>query len=120
MSVRARLYVMGAIAIVGMVVLLGVSLFGLNRLAALQDHGFKLSQNQADAAEASWLGVQFYQVVADAIINRNIEQSRKDFAALRSEAEKDLSELAQVADTENRKAGGRRCAQGDRQLGKAV
>ena len=103
MSVKIRLYAMAAIALFSMGLLVFVSLFGLSGLAKLQDQGYEATQVQADAVEASWLGMQFYQVIADAIINRNIAQAKQDFAELRKEAEKDFAELAAAADTEAEK-----------------
>jgi hypothetical protein len=73
MSVRARLFAMLAGALMTLAVCVGISTFFLDRLASLQDVGFGKTQSQAVAAEASWLGTQYYQVIADTIINRDIK-----------------------------------------------
>ena len=100
MSVRVRLFAMVAIALITLAALMSIALFSMNRLAGLQDDGFQQSQRQSRAAEAAWLGAQFYQVFADTIINRDIEEAKKDFAAVRAEAAADLDVLAREADTE--------------------
>ena len=103
MSVKSRLILLAAVALLSMISLVGLSLYGLGKLADLQDHGFVAAQNQADAGEASMLGVQFYQVIADAIINRDLPHSQQEFAKLRAEAENDIAELAKAADTPEEK-----------------
>ena len=100
MSVRLRLSVLVAIAIATLMLMIGVALLAMSRLADLQDDGFRLTQTQSRAEEASQLGAQFYRIFADTIINRNVEGARKDFAALRGEAENDLRFLAEHADTD--------------------
>lgn len=99
MSVRARLFAMLAGALMTLAVCVGISTFFLDRLASLQDEGFGKTQSQAVAAEASWLGTQYYQVIADTIINRDIKESTNRMARLHEEAEADLKRLAADADT---------------------
>ena len=103
MSVRSRLYSLLAISTIALCLLMGIGLFGTSRLSTLQDDGHELSRNAGHATEASWLGVQFYQVVADAIINRDLDKSKREFSALRAEAEKDLAALEKAADTPEEK-----------------
>ncbi|WP_246265948.1 methyl-accepting chemotaxis protein [Aromatoleum diolicum] len=99
MSVKYRLFAMVAIALVTLSALMGMALYRMSHLAGLQDEGFVKTQTQTHAAEASWLGAQFYQIFADTIINRDLDEAKKDFAALRSEATADLDRLATEADT---------------------
>ena len=103
MSVKMRLIAMAGVALLSLIILNAIAVFGLSRLADLQDEGFELSLHQAAATEASSLGIQFYQIIADAVINRDLDKARKDFAALRAEADKDLAYLAKAADTDAEK-----------------
>jgi methyl-accepting chemotaxis protein len=99
MSVRYRLFALVAISLATLAAMIGIALFAMDRMAGLQDSGFKTTQTQTRAAEASWLGAQFYQIFADAIINRDLDAARTDFAELRKEATADLELLALEADT---------------------
>lgn len=99
MSVKTRLILMAASSLAFTLLLLGIAIFQMNDLAKLQDEGFSKTQTQTAAAEAAQLGSQFYQIIADTIINRNIDESKKDFAEMRKEAAGDLERLAKEADT---------------------
>jgi methyl-accepting chemotaxis protein len=103
MSVKTRLMLMAAVSLAFTFLLVGIAVFEMGRLAELQDDGFSKTQSQAAAAEAAQLGAQFYQVIADTIINRNLDESKKSFAELRKEATDDLEKLAKAADTPEEK-----------------
>lgn len=99
MSVKTRLLLMAGVAIAFSILIVGFAIVQMGRLADLQNEGYSKTQTQAAAGEASQLGSQFYQVIADAIINRNLDESKKQFAELLSEARGDLDKLAKEADT---------------------
>jgi methyl-accepting chemotaxis protein len=103
MTVKLRLYAIAALAVGALVIISLIFYVALSRLAALQDDGFGKTQTQAVAAEGQWLGAQLYQIYADAIINRNLAENRKQFDNLRAEAGKDLARLAEQADTAEEK-----------------
>ncbi|NMG45700.1 HAMP domain-containing protein [Aromatoleum toluvorans] len=103
MSVKHRLQAMVAIALIMLAAVMGIALYGMSHLANAQDDGFAKTQAQARAAEASWLGAQFYQIFADTIINRDIDAAKKDFAALHAEANADLQRLDEAADSSEEK-----------------
>ncbi|MBI5791316.1 MAG: HAMP domain-containing protein [Rhodocyclales bacterium] len=104
MSVKLRLFAIAALAVGALVIVSLIFYVSLSRLAALQDDGFGKTQTQAAAAEGQWLGAQLYQIYADAIINRNLAENRKQFETLRTEAAKDMARLAEQADTAEEKA----------------
>ena len=104
MTVKLRLFAIAALAVGALVIISVISYVSLSRLASLQDEGFGKTQTQAAAAEGQWLGAQLYQIYADAIINRNLAENRKQFENLRTEAGKDLVRLAEQADTVEEKA----------------
>ena len=103
-SVRARLYLMAGVAVVMFALILGGTIFAMGKLAGFQDEGFRRTQDQSAAAEAAHLGEQFYQIVADAIINRDLAAAKRDFEAMKAEADRDLKALAVAADTDAEKA----------------
>jgi methyl-accepting chemotaxis protein len=99
MSVKFRLYLLVVCALSALAILIGVTVVAIGHLAELQDTGHTKTQAQSRAQEAAALGIQFYQVIADTIINRNIETAKEDFRALREEARKDLEYLGKHADS---------------------
>ena len=99
MSVKTRLIAMASVALFLLALIIGLNVVVLDRLAGEQDEGFTKTQTQTAATEASWLGVQFYQILADAIINRDLDASRTRFIEVEREARGDLERLASVADT---------------------
>ena len=103
MSVKARLFLLLAASLLTLGASAGISTYFLSRLAALQDDGFSMTQTQSAAAEASWLGAQYYRVIADTIINRNVAEARTQIGKLHDESEADLKLLEQQADTEAEK-----------------
>jgi methyl-accepting chemotaxis protein len=100
MSVKSRLILLAAVSITTLVLLIAIAMSSMSQLAANQDDVFQKSQAERVAAEASWLGAQAYQIIADAIINRDLGQSRQDWSTLLAEANGDLDRLAALADTE--------------------
>jgi methyl-accepting chemotaxis protein len=90
---------MAGVAIVFSILIVGFAIVQMGHLADLQNEGYSKTQTQAAAGEASQLGSQFYQVIADAIINRNLDESKKQFAELLGEARGDLEKLSRAADT---------------------
>jgi len=101
MSIKTRLILMAVVAISLTLLLVVIAIFQLGHLAELQNQGYQKTQTQAAAVEASSLGIQFYQVIADAIINRDLDESKKLFAELRSEAKSDLEKLAMQANSDD-------------------
>ena len=104
MSVKLRLAAIAALSIATLAIISTFFYFSLSRLAGLQDDGFSKTQTQAAAIEANSLGAQFYQVFADAIINRDLVANRQAFEAIRKEALADFASLAEAAHTPEEKA----------------
>ena len=103
MSVKQRLYLLTVSALGALAILITVTLLAIGSLGDLQDHGYTKSKDQRHAGEAASLGIQFYQVIADTIINRNMDASRKDMQALAEEARSDIKLLATQVDTDAEK-----------------
>ena len=103
MSVKSRLMAFASLALASLALMIVVVLLMISRLGTLQDTGFARSQSAVRAQQAGWLGAQFYQIFADAIINRHLDESRNDFVRLRAQADSDLDRLGQEADTPEEK-----------------
>ncbi len=73
-------------------------------LAVLQDEG---AQRASDAVEMNdiKLGlVDLYAVIADGIINRNVEETRESFAVEKTQAQQNTQRVRELADTAEEKA----------------
>ena len=103
MSVKQRLYLLAAAALVALGILIAVAISAISHLATLQDLGHDKTRTQAQAQESASLGIQFYQVIADTIINRDLDKSRKEMQDLATEARGDLKKLKEEADTDAEK-----------------
>ncbi len=81
----------------------GVAIFQIlrmNTLAELQDKGAKRAEDAIAIQEIARRLDGVYAVVADAVINRNLAESRQEFAAIKTAAAQDIITTRQLADTE--------------------
>jgi methyl-accepting chemotaxis protein len=89
------------------VLILGLASYNLvqlTHLQNLQDEGAGRAVDALVVTEAAGMGEKLYQVVADAIINRNLEQTKKDWKEVEEEAIADLDNVAGRVDTEEEMA----------------
>jgi methyl-accepting chemotaxis protein len=82
-----------AIAALLLCIVLSVG-WGVSTLGQLQDEGYALTQLHSDARDTANLGPRLYQVIADAIINRNLDESGKKWNASKQNAFNELEGLA--------------------------
>jgi methyl-accepting chemotaxis protein len=95
----------GSIANIVLILLLaGAALWTIDDMRRMQDEGATSYQNAVDATEAAALGAEMYQIIADAEINRALDQTAKDWADKKTEAEQDLANVGATANTEAEKA----------------
>lgn len=73
---------------------------GLRNLTALQDRGAGRAENSMQAIDAANIGARLYQIAADAVINRNLDETRKDWAAMKADSLGQLETLRSAADTD--------------------
>jgi methyl-accepting chemotaxis protein len=104
MTVKQRLTLFIGLAIANIALVIAVSVFGVSLLKEYQQVSQSRSQDNTAAAEASWLGAQYYQVIADAIINRDLDAAKASLSTLDKEAAEDLDKLTRAADTPAEKA----------------
>ncbi|MBC8159047.1 MAG: HAMP domain-containing protein, partial [Alphaproteobacteria bacterium] len=88
-----------ALAVILLVGLVGYNYIGLNKLAALQDEGAQRADDALVVAEASGMGTEMYQIIADGIINRELETTFADWAAVTEEFVVDMKNIKGIIDT---------------------
>src|SRR3954471_13027622 len=104
MTIAAKL-TGGSIANIALVVLLaGAALWTIDDMRRMQDDGATSYRDAIAATEASALGAELYQIIADAEINHALDQTATDWAEKKAEAEKDLGSVAAEADSEAEQA----------------
>jgi methyl-accepting chemotaxis protein len=95
----------GSIANIALILLLaGTALWTIDDLRRMQDEGAGSYKGAVRVTEAAALGAEMYQIIADAEINRALDQTAKDWAEKKTEAEQDLAAVTATADTEAEKA----------------
>ncbi|MFZ5571188.1 MAG: methyl-accepting chemotaxis protein [Thermodesulfobacteriota bacterium] len=85
------------------VIVTAYQIFQMHRLSALQDEGAGRSRDSLHIGEIVSQVNGVYSVIADAVINRNLEESRKAFSQIKAQAEKDLETIDDLADTSQEK-----------------
>ncbi len=88
-----------SIVVLMMIILVVGNMVQLRQLKQLQDDGASRAAHAVDAMEGAGMGIRLYQVVAEAIINRNMVESKKEFAETQAEMTGDLDKLEKLADT---------------------
>jgi methyl-accepting chemotaxis protein len=85
------------------VIFIGVSVFQLlelGDLSALQDEGAGRADDALEVMTISKRVDGVYAVIADSIINRNLDESKQDFAAVKKIALADIKRVHELVDTE--------------------
>ena len=95
----------GSITNIALVLLLaGAALWTIDDMRRMQDDGATSYQNAVETTEAAALGAEMYQIIADAEINRALDQTAKDWADKKAQAEQDLAEIGAKVNTDAEKA----------------
>ncbi len=92
--------------LVAIVLFTGVAiyqLYNMQKLSALQDAGALRSEHAVFIADGSSIGVELYQVVADAIINKNENKSTGDWMKIKKRADEIFEHTGKIIDTEEEK-----------------
>lgn len=95
-TLKQQLILAIGILLAGLVISTALSLVFLSKLADLQDTGTARGIEAQWAIEASGSGPRLYQVLADAIINRDLAKTDKEWVEGLKEAEADLQRLQKV------------------------
>jgi methyl-accepting chemotaxis protein len=75
----------------------------IQKLRSLQDEGATRSTQAVIAEEGSGMGNRLYRIIADAEINRDLDQSTKQWDEVKKEMTEDLSTIVKNADTPEEK-----------------
>jgi len=103
LKIKSKL-LLGFSVLVFFAIVLGIiTLINVASLKELQDTGYARSQDALKADHLRRLPYKLYKVIADAEINRNIEETQKTWSSIKTEWQQLEAELNKQADTENEK-----------------
>ncbi|MDT3671706.1 MAG: methyl-accepting chemotaxis protein [Aromatoleum sp.] len=91
--------VLVSVAVAASVVISVSSLLGMRELSALQHQGHDRSVDALHAQEVAGIAVRLYRVVADTVINRNFEESKRAWEQTKRQATGALDRLEASVDT---------------------
>jgi methyl-accepting chemotaxis protein len=100
MKISVRMSLNAALALLAVFLVAGVSLSGVRTLAEMQDSGFSRSKDALLATSGAGLGAESYQIIADAVINRQLDETARDWDAIKSKAQNTFKQLQASADTD--------------------
>src|SRR5581483_2711251 len=93
----ARKLLGGSSANILLILLLaGLSLWTVGQMRTMQDTGADSFRDAIKATEAASIGAELYEVIADAEINHQLDQTAKDWPDRKVLAEKTLGEVEQA------------------------
>ncbi len=102
-TIKSKLITNAAIVLLTVLVIVGLMYVDLKGLQRLQDNGAQRGQDAILASNGARVGLSLYAVIADTIINRNLEESGKKWAETKERNLKRLDEVEKVVDTKEEK-----------------
>ncbi len=99
MTVARKIWSNLLLGIAGIVVTAAISYFGMEKLGTIQDDGAGRALNAVRVTEGALMGAKAYQIIADAIINRHLDETRVEWPKMRAEMEDGIKAIAAVAET---------------------
>jgi methyl-accepting chemotaxis protein len=98
MLIKNKLILNVVLTSVGLLLLAWLAIAGISRLGDLQDTGYHESVKATSTTNETYIGARMYSVVADAMINRDLVASKKEWLDVKNESLKELSEVEKLAD----------------------
>jgi methyl-accepting chemotaxis protein len=99
MTVKQRLIFTASISLLTITFLSGLTIVNLYHLAGMQDDGYTSAKHAINAGKASGIGAKMYLIVADAVINHELDETDKEWTLIKEELATDLAKIESVADT---------------------
>ncbi len=102
-TIKSKVIVNVILLLLAIVGIIGMEALSISNLGDLQDEGAKRAHDAVIMTEASMGGLELYQVIADAVINRDLAKTAKDWAEVKAEVLKDSDMIIKLADTPEEK-----------------
>jgi methyl-accepting chemotaxis protein len=102
-TIKSKIIVNVIIVFLTVIAIVGMEYHSISQLGKMQDDGAKRSADALKASNGARVGLSLYAVIADAVINHNLEESAKVWAETKERNLKRLDEVAKIADTPQEK-----------------
>ena len=102
-TIKAKIIVNVVIVLLTVAGIVGMNYYDLRTLRHLQDAGATMGNTAAQATDAANIGSRLYAIIADAEINRNLEQTEKDWAEAKKVESALLETIGAQLDTQEQK-----------------
>jgi methyl-accepting chemotaxis protein len=102
-TIKSKVIVNVIILLLAIIGIIGMEALSISNLGDLQDEGARRAHDAVIVTEASMGGLKLYQVIADAVINRDLNKAAKDWAEIKAEVLKDIDMIIKLADTPEEK-----------------
>ncbi len=102
-TIRSKIIINVIILLLTIIGIVGMEYLSISKLGKMQDAGADRSADALLAANGSRVGLSLYGVIADAVINRDLDTSAKTWAETKERNLKRLDEVAKVVDTKEEK-----------------
>ncbi len=103
LSISKKLVGGFGIVVVVLIALVTFNFSGISRLRILQDEGASRAKDAVVAEEFKGMPTKMYQIIADAVINRNLQEAKDDWKIVTGEYEEDLALMKELVDTDTEK-----------------
>lgn len=98
-----KLYFLIGLFAFSMLIMIATSWIGLNKLSDLADELSTRGNDSVQITDASFIGSELYQIIADSIINKNLAESAKDWKNAKEAVNKQWQSIEQKVDTAEEK-----------------
>jgi methyl-accepting chemotaxis protein len=102
--VKKKIFTLIALFALSMLGLVALSWYGQGELGRLEHEAHERAVAGEKITTASFIGAEMYQIVADSVINRNLDESAKDWAAEKTKAGAQMAEVEALVDTDEERA----------------
>jgi methyl-accepting chemotaxis protein len=104
MTIGGKLGMASGINIFLILALTALSFFTVAQLRGLQDEGAERAEDAVFVTGASAAGAELYQIIADAVINRDLAATAADWSAKKQAVEQAFGKIGEIVDTDAEKA----------------
>ncbi len=104
LKISVKIYLGFLIILVIFMLHSGYLILQIGALGELQDAGTKRTEDTLEIKDINDRMNEVYRVIADAIINRNLNVTRKDFVEIKANADRDIERIFKLVDTAEEQA----------------
>jgi methyl-accepting chemotaxis protein len=102
-TIKSKIIINVVIILLTIVGIVATNYVDLKELQKEQDIAAKRAQDTVDAKEASMGGMALYEIIADAVINRELDRTAKEWAAKKEDVLKNIEMTIKAVDTPEEK-----------------